>query len=844
MYLNLLSFIFFKLRNTHFKCIAKYLSLFSVCIVFSSCNINKHLNTDEYLVEKNEIKNNFTSISLAELNQFLRQKPNRKILKILPFNLWLYFQIDQKKMIDYRAKRNLRFDKINEKRILKNEQKNLKRIAKHKTPKQPKLKNKEKLTMRESVLDAGEPPTILDQSLTKITVNQLQKFIFSRGYFNSIVSDTLILNQKTKRSKTFYNISKSTPYKINEIKYKIEDPLIEYFVFNDTSYCLIKPNMIYNEDKLQEERERLTEQLLNNGYFYFAPEYIHFVADSNLTGNMVNIVMHLNKYSSPYSENNDSLVYTNHPRFTIQEIYIIPENVTDFRGKCNEIYMKDTAIYNGIKILHNKKLAFNLRDLTRNISLYQGQIYQKSSAEDTYKGMTSLRVFKSVFLQFIKNRYDHEKLDCYIVCQPIIKQSITLESEGTNTSGNLGIAGSFVFQNKNTFKGAELVELKLNGSLTAQKQFNTRQSGVNNTFNTYQFGPQLNIYFPKPLFPFTLFFYKKSSAEKRFFYQPKTILNISINYQARQEFARTISSLSYGFKFSNANRLFTYDIIPLETYVVKAKLFGNFRNELTSLNDFFLLNSFQDHLTTLSKISATFNNQNLTDKRKLMYLKMSLSSSGNILRALYNLTNQKKDLLDRYQIAEIPFSQFVKLDIDYRFYYKIRKNAKLVYRFAGGIGKPLSNLSSLPYEQSFFGGGPNGMRAWRARTLGPGGYKSSEQDAKYDKIGNIQLESNFEYRFHIFKSIYGAWFADVGNIWLLNPEASKPDGEFKLNRFYKEFALGSGFGLRYDFGFFVLRFDGAMKIIDPENDLKKRFVFGKKTIRESSILNFGIGYPF
>ena len=565
-----MSFIFNIQRNT----IIKYVFVFTTCLIFGSCNINKHLLPDEYLVEKNHIKYNGTAIDHSELEQFLRQKPNRKILKLVPFNLWLYFQIDQKKMVDHKLKRNLKYDRINERRIKKNEIKNEKKKIKGKKAKTVKLKNKEKLTFIESILDAGEPPALIDASLTKITVAQLQKFVFSRGYFNSTVTDSVVLNRKTKRAKIFYRITKSIPYKINEISYQIEDPLIEYFIFNDTSNCLIKRHSIYNEDEFQKERERITDKLLNNGYYYFAPEFIHYMIDTNLVGNFANIRLDLKKFSKPFSESNDSLVFINHPRFTLNSIYIIPEVVRDFRGKANEVYTKDTAVYNGIKILYNNKLKFKLKDLTRDVSLYEGQLYQKDLAEETYKGISSLKVFKSVFLQFIKSPNSDDKLDCYIVCQPLVKQSVTIESEGTNTSGNLGIAGSLVFQNKNTFRGAELVELKLNGSITAQKQFNTNQTTTNindvsNTFNTFQFGPQLNIYFPKPLFPFTLFYYKKSNTEKRYFSQPRTILNISVNYQARQEFARTISSVSYGFKFNNTKGMFTYDVIPFETYLVK-----------------------------------------------------------------------------------------------------------------------------------------------------------------------------------------------------------------------------------------------------------------------------------
>jgi len=818
-------------------------------VILNSCSINKHLKENEYLLTKNTIKQNGTNIDHAELEAFVRQKPNRKILKLVRFNLWLYNQVDKQKMLKKKEKRDARFDRINEKRIEKNSIRNKKRLAKGKSAKQPNLKNKEKPTFRESILEAGEPPVLLDTFLTKITKNQLQKFVFSKGYFNSKVRDSLFLDVKNKRAKTYYFITKSEPYTIQNINYKIDDPLIEYFILNDSVSSLVKHQAFYDEDVLQKERERITESQLNNGFFYFASEYVNYLVDTNLTGQKVNLTIGIKMYSKPYSETNDSLVYVNHPRFYIENVYVIPEVIADFKGKANDAYMKDTLEYNGLKILHNNKLLFNKKDLTRDISISPGQLYQQNFAEETYKGLSALKVFKSVYVQYVKNPYYSDKLDCYIVCQPVVKQAVTIETEGTNTSGNLGVAGSLVFQNKNAFRGAELVELKLKGSLTAQKQFNTTQTAninnVQSTFNTVQFGPELSINFPKPLFPFTLFYFKKDANEKRYFSQPKTILNLSVNYQSRPEFNRTISNISYGFKFKNSKGLFSYDVIPLEAYIVKAKLFGNFQSDLIKLNDFYLLNSFQDHITTLSKVSATFNNQGVAKKRNLMYLRMSISSSGNILRGLYSVTNQPKDAQGRYLIQNVPFSQFVKIDVDYRFYFKIRKQSKFVYRLAGGVGKPLKNLTSLPYEQSFFGGGPNSNRAWRARTLGPGSYAQPDSiNSRYDKIGDIQIESNIEYRFHIFKSFFGAWFVDAGNIWLSHKDPNKPNGEFKLDEFYKEVAVGSGFGLRYDFSFFVLRLDGAMRVHDPHYAKGHRWVIGKQTLRESAILNFGIGYPF
>lgn len=823
--------------------------LFAVLLFTTSCNVNKHLAENEYLVDKNIITENGTHLNNSDLEAFIRQQPNRKILKTVRFHLWLYNTVDQQKMLAYKEKRNAKYDRINERRLAKRAEKNKKRIKKGKAPKQARLKNKEKLTFRESIMEAGEPPVILDTVLTRISANQMQKYVFSHGYFNSVVTSSITVNKKKKRAKVFYAVSKSEPYVVSGIKYDIEDSLVSYFILNDTVNNLIKRNSIYNEETFQKERESITENLLNNGFYYFAPEYIRYLVDTNMTGKQLRLTLNVKKFSEAFSSTNDSLVYKSHPRYYIENVYVIPESITEYRGKANDIYLKDTTYFEGLTILHNNKLLFKQKDLYRNISISPGQLYQQNLAEETYKDLSSLKVFKSVLLQYIKNPYQADKLDCYIICQPVVKQAITIETEGTNTSGNLGVAGSLVFQNKNTFKGAELLQLKLVGSLTAQKNINSSETEANlssfqKSFNTFQFGPELSIYFPKPLFPFTLFYYKKNANEKRYFVQPKTIFNAALNYQSSQLFNRTISNFSYGFRFNNSKGLFSYDVIPFEAYYVNAHLSNSYKEILQSTNDFFLLNSFQDHLTTLSKIGVIYNNQALSKKRNLMYLKTAISSSGNILRGIHNITDQPKDTNNSYYVFKTPFSQFVKLELDYRFYLKIRKQSKVVLRFAGGIAKTLANLNVIPYEQSFFSGGPNGIRAWRARTLGPGGYDPSNSTARYDKIGDVQLESNIEYRFRIFKSFFGAWFIDAGNVWTLRNDINKLNGNFEFNRFYKEIAIGSGLGIRYDFSFFVLRLDAAVRVRDPQYAENNRWTFDKKPLRSYTILNFGIGYPF
>jgi hypothetical protein len=426
----------------------------------------------------------------------------------------------------------------------------------------------------------------------------------------------------------------------------------------------------------------------------------------------------------------------------------------------------------------------------------------------------------------------------------MVKQSITSEFEGTNTSGNPGFDISVLFQNKNTFKGGELLELKVAGSILAQAQFKSASdddkslSWFARTFNTKQIGPELTFAVPRAFFPFSLLPFHRDMT-------PRTYIKSSVNYQARPQFNRVITSVDYGFSYYTHNNYLKHELIPLEVYLVKANLSAAFQNSLTTYNDAFLINSFQNHITTLSKYSVTYlskENSN-TSRKPVNYIRLTLQSSGNLLRKFFEITSHNRDSLNRYLLGGIPFAQYLKADADYRRYIPIRKKSRVAMRIAGGIGKPLTNLSVLPYEQSFFCGGPNSVRAWRARTLGPGGYDPTNSATRFDKIGDILLEGNLEYRFHFIQSFYGAWFVDAGNIWRLLPDANKPLGEILLSKFVDQIAIGSGFGIRWDLNFFVIRLDLAVPIKDPKFAIGKRWTFDKQPW-EYLVANFGIGYPF
>ena len=294
---------------------------------------------------------------------------------------------------------------------------------------------------------------------------------------------------------------------------------------------------------------------------------------------------------------------------------------------------------------------------------------------------------------------------------------------------------------------------------------------------------------------------------------------------------------------------------------MKVALHSNF---LDNTNDLYLINSFTDHLATSTRYSFTYNEQNIKKEENFSYFRISGESSGNILRGFYNAVNSfqpntfVKDINGRYTIADVAYSQYLRIDADFRYYLNQNELNKLIFRIAAGIGKPLANFSSLPFERSFFSGGANGIRAWQSRTLGPGSFNDGEE-ISFGQIGDGNIEGNLEYRFKMFKMLKGAIFADAGNTWLMKPDASRPGGEFQFDRFYKEIALGSGVGVRADFSFFIIRFDIGLKVRDPKFAENKRWVIQnlfdaewKRVYRINNsnhkydffTFNLGIGYPF
>lgn len=824
---------------------------FFISAFLLSCNSTKKLAEDELLLNKNIVINPSGKSDKKNISAYIKQKPNRKVL-FWKMYLHIYNSVDREKLERIKTKKYAKRESHNVRKKEKYARINAKREAKGKEPLTVKLKSKEPFTLKEWWLSIGEAPVVYDSLLSKKSAKQIKQYLNNKGYFNSVVNDSAVV--KDKKVTQYYVIRENLPYTIRNVSYEIKDEQLSYYVLADASQSFVKRGDIYDADVLHQERNRITDNLRNSGYYYFVKEYIYFEADSSLGSRQVDITLGIKNLITKSSGEKDSVMEIPHSRYYMNNIYIY----TNYEPKIKSP-PTDTLFINDYYLMSHGASPFKSYMITQAIFLSKGELFQQKHADLTYKRLSELKMFRSVQFQFVQTGSD--KLDCYIYLSNIPKQAFSAETEGTNTSGTLGIAGNLIYQNRNTFKGGEIFEVKIKGAMEVQKSAsNEAKNPISEDiekvlpFNTLELGGDINLFVPRFLFPFHIKEYKSSNA--------KTTFTSTYNFQRRPDYGRSISNVSFGYSWKETP-VKQHIINPLEFNLVNIWIDDTLlQNTIDQSTDLFLRNSYSDHLIFATRYTFIFNNQDIRKEKNFSYLRLSAEGAGNALRGIFNLIDPPLDSASffsyepksegiSYTIQHIPFSQYLRFDADYRFYKTVSTQDKLVYRIAFGIGNPLYNLRALPLEKSFFSGGPNSLRAWQTRTLGPGAYTDSTQTNLADKIGDVKLEGNLEYRFHVIKILNAALFVDAGNIWLRKHYDSYPQGEFifiprdkSQESFIKQIAVGAGLGIRLDFNFFVLRLDGALKIRDPSYEPEKRLVIGQEKFSRLALLNFGIGYPF
>ncbi len=747
----------------------------AISTVMGACNSARHLADDELLVSKVNLKVANEDLDKESLYNVIKQKPNRKLLGIFPLYLGVY---------------NL-------------------------------FENNSDSKIRNTV---GEPPVIYDSSLTKRSVDQLTLYLNNRGFYDAEVSykEHFLRNQKVKVN---YTINEKQPYVINEVNYAITDKNIYDRVIADSSQSYLKKGINFDISSLQDERNRLTRLLKNQGYFYFVKEYIYYEADT--TGQQVDLTIGIKNVEK--INYNDEVYFEPHNRYQINKVFVR----LNYDNQLTYQLASDTLELNNLYFIDEGEFKYKPKAIARAIFLKRGELFQIKNQELTYQNLSALRAFNFISIQFEKDYANPNAINCFIRLSPRKSKSFTVEGEGTNSGGNLGVSGNLAFQNNNTFKGAETFSIRLKGGLEAQQVINSAENNnisSNLPFNTLEFGPETNLDVPRFLLPLSA---DRFSTR----INPKTTINASFNFQQRPDYTRRIAKIYLAYSWNETPQK-THIIQPIDISVINLDQSPEFEAALQRLDNPFIQNSYRDHFIASSRYSFIYNAQETNKQRSYFYFRGNAEFSGNLLNAISSITNGSKNKEGAYELFNIQYAQYMKTDIDFR-WYRNYKFSSMVYRFSGGIGLPYGNINVMPFEKSFFAGGANGIRAWGARQLGPGSLPNSEENL-VDQIGNIGLEGNIEYRFDITKILEGAAFIDAGNIWEYNQGDDRPSTQFKVDKIWDDLAIGMGAGIRLDFTFFILRFDAATPLKDPGSPKETQY---DVRIDETNF-NIGIGYPF
>jgi hypothetical protein len=768
-----------------------FLLFIIVLVVLTACNPTKYVPAEESLLNENHITVSNERIQKSALKPYIKQQPNKKIFGAR-FHLGLY---------------------------------NLSNLQKENW-------------FHKWLRDIGEEPVIFDPYATAKSKNQIKSYVASKGYFDGQVSDTI----KTEKQKTdvFYKVDLLPPYTIRNIYNDIADSNIKKLYLFDSMNCVIERGKPYDVDVLQAERKRFERFVKDHGFYGFSGEHIFFRVDSTVGNRQVDLYYGVKKFMTIDESNKVSLVQ--HPIYKVRNIYIYPEFIPKDALEGGDEYQKnlDTTFYKGYYFVSSKKnVRVNYDLLIQSLYLKAGATYNFTNTEQSQSHLLTLKVYRLVNIFYneseglLPEQGSPRDLDCNIQLTPLSQQSYKVELEGTNSAGNIGGAVNLIYQHKNIFHGAQLFSLKLKGALEALAQQNTDLK------KSREFGIETSLRFPEFLLPFI----EKEKFIKK--YNPSTILLAAYNYQDLPFYTRIMSNATFGYDWKSGSYS-EHIVSPLQFNVVKLlKIDSAYQAQIESSS--YLAYSYKDVMILGGKYSYIFNNQKINKSKDFWFLRVNTEASGNLLALIKSLSNAPKDSTGTYAFLRQPFAQYIRADLDLRYNYRFNTVASMVYRGFFGIGIPYGNSKALPFEKQYFSGGSNGIRAWQVRTLGPGSFSTPKDSVTFiNQTADIKLEANAEYRFKLFWILEGAVFLDAGNIWTYKDDPARPGAQFKLNKFYKDIAVGTGAGLRFDFQFVIGRLDFGMKVRDPSLTGGSKLIVMNRAynFRDDFTMVIGIGYPF
>jgi outer membrane protein assembly factor BamA len=750
-----------------------------------SCKPTRLLTDEEYLLQKNKIKMDKNAIDKKELQSYYRQIPNKRTLVIFKLPLSVY-----------------NFSHLGKERKWKNW---LARVI-------------------------GEEPVIYDSLLVQRTALQFERYLKNEAYYNSNV--TYRTNLHRKKAKVTYLINLNQPIVIDAVEFTVLDSLIEPLVLADTLNSLLKPGELFALSRLEDERMRISNNLRDSGYFDFTVDFIKYEVDTfNLKAD-INVVVKANFKIGP----DKTVEELPHKKYWINKVYFLPDYDPQeaIRARGSYYNLFDTIQYRDFGFIYPEIQNVRPKVLLKANSIEQGEQYSMSQVNNTLFYLNSLRLFRLTNINFRKESSSDSLLNCNIQLTPATYQGFSVNLETTNTEGNFGLGGNFNYQHKNLFRGAEIFNLRFSGAFQRQTESETYDAS-----NIIEYGVEASLETPSFILPFRMERFYKSK-------RPKTIFLASYNYQHRPDYTRVINNINMGYRWRGKEYI-RHIVSPLDLSLVDVR--NPNESFLESIKGTFLENNYQDYFIAGGSYSLIFQNKSETKGKNYAYFRWNLGGAGNLMNLFHKEFGTRDTVVGGYyEVFDLKYAQYTLTDVDFRYYHHFNILNQLVTRFFAGVAVPYGNAEAIPFVKQYYSGGSEGIRAWRAKDLGPGTYAVPDSLAdiyRYpNQMGDVKFEFNLEYRFGYNKSWRGAVFLDVGNIWSLKEDASRPGSAFDFKKFYRQLAVGSGFGFRYDMDFAVFRLDWGLPIRDPKIAGRDAWIFNKKLQIKDFVWNFAIGYPF
>ncbi|HET8886931.1 MAG TPA: BamA/TamA family outer membrane protein [Salinimicrobium sp.] len=851
--------------NSRIAKISLFLVIF-ICLL--SCNALKRVDSDELLLIENNIYNDSVEVKDKQIENLLYQQPNSRLLGI-PFKLHIYnlakpnpdstFQA----WINKKPKRKQRWNKLlSEKQVL--------------------ALNRSYVEFNEFLKNAGEAPAIIDKERIQKSVNRLKSYYWNNGWFN-VEAEYKIDSLESRKAVVDYFVKTHKPYIVDSIKTRIDSPVADSIYRLHAADSRIQSGVQYKTSDFNAERDRLTEIFRNSGLYHFEQDYLTFEADTINTDHKTNATVIIRNRPVTSGDSTKRVPFYVH---NINRVNV----VSNFDYENRNQPLTDSAFYEGYYIYSYGPLEYKPSAISDAVFIKPGGVFKDSLRVLTYNRINQLRHFKYPNIEYIPDPDDslHPGLIANIFLTPLPKIGLNFDVDvSQNNIQDIGISFGGVFSIRNVFKGAETLEISGRTTIGSSKD---AADSEDKFFNISEVGADVKLTFPRLFLPFN----SDQIIPKTMF--PFTSLSAGVSAQNNIGLDRQniTGILNYRW-FPSEEITHRFDLLDIQ-YVRNLNTnnyFNVYRNSYSELNeiaqssnvstnsDYFNeagnltipegANSFISDVVAGNGATTGLNQQqrnevnnirerkNRLSENNLIFgssftyihntkediydedfqrLRVKLESAGNFLSGISKLANLEQDSEGRYRVMGVNFSQYIKTEIDYIKHWDLGRQNIIATRAFGGIAIPYGNANSIPFSRSFFAGGPNDNRAWQPYELGPG---SSGGLNEFNEA-NFKLAFNAEYRFQLIGDLHSAFFVDVGNIWNALDVVEDEASTFTSLSDLKDIAVGSGFGLRYDLDFFVIRVDVGFKTYDPAKPEGSRW-FNDYNFPHA-VYNFGINYPF